>query len=183
MAKLAASPDRRAVTSLCHVLGRPRRRAIAISGLALGLASGAALKLLAGPHCWATGPLVVASGLTLVTAFSTLLRASEPWIASDAHRPADLAKILLLTGAQLLFAVCGATAAQFVLELAGRHAGALDGESMPRSISVCLGSAWLGRILSAKATGREAMLVGAMDGVGPDDPILIVDLVDDAGTA
>jgi hypothetical protein len=182
MAKLAARPDQRALSSLCHVLGRPRRRAVAISGLALGLASGAALKLLSGPHCWATGPLVVASGVAFVSAFSTLLRASEPWTASDDHRPADVAKILLLTGSQLLFALCGAAAAQLVLDLVDPSTGAVAG-SFARMVAACLVSAWLGRILAAQATGHEAVLAGAIDGVGPDDLILVVDLVHDAETA
>lgn len=183
MAKLAACPDQRAVSSLCHALGLPRRRAVAISGLALGLASGAAMRLLAGPHCWATGPLVVATGLTLVSAFSTLLRAAEPWTASDDHPPADVAKIMLLTGSQLLFALCGAAAAQLVLGLVEFSTGDLDMGSVPRMVAVCLASAWLGRLLSAKATGHEAVVVGAIDGVGPEDLILVVDLVHDVETA
>lgn len=183
MAKLAACPDQRAVSSLCHVLGRPRRRAIALTGLALGLASGAALRLLAGPHCWATGPLVVASGLTLVSAFSTLLHASEPWTASDDHRPADAGKILLLAGSQLLYAICGGAAAQLAFELVGTAAGDVDLRPVLWMLAAFLVSAWLGRLLGAVATGREALVVGAIDGFGSDDLVLVVDLVHDAETA
>lgn len=183
MAKLAACPDQRAVSSLCHVLGRPRRRAVAISGLALGLASGAALRLLAGPHCWATGPLVLASGLTLVSAFATLLHAAEPWTASGDPRPATMAKTLLLSGSQLLFALCGAAAAQFVFEIVVPPNGDVDPGTIARTLAAGLVSAWLGRHLAAKATSREAVVVGTIDDIGTENLVLVVDLVHDAETA
>lgn len=183
MAKFAACPDQRAVSSLCHVLGRTRRLAVAISGLALGLSSGAALRLLEGPHCWATGPLVLGAGLSLVSAFSTLLHAAEPWTASADQRPASTAKILLLAGSQMLFASCGAAAALVVFELVGLLAGLGDAWSLLWMLPACFAAASLGRRLSSMATGYEAVVVGAIDGVGSDDLVLVVDLVHDAETA
>lgn len=183
MAKFAACPDQRALSSLCHVLGRPKRRAIAISGLALGLASGSALRLLSGPHCWATGPLVIAGGLTLVSAIATLLHAAEPWTTDDDRRSSDAAKTLLLAGSQGLFVLCGAAGANFVFELVGVLLG---GSGMLPALclfSAALAAAWSGFRMAALATRREAGVVGAIQSVGLDDLVLVVDLVHDAEAA
>lgn len=155
MAKIAGCPHRAAALALCRHMGRLRIRAVGITGGTLGLAAGSTLRLLHGPHCWATGPLMIASAANLVAALATHLRAAEPWSTDERAHPHDGAKSLLLAGSQAAFALGGAAAAQFLFDLveALRDPGAARAAAV--AASACLGASFLGLYLSERAVGRE----------------------------
>lgn len=149
----------------CRQAGRTRIRAVATTGAAFGLAADATLRLLNGPHCRATGPLIVVSAVILVSALATLLRAAEPWMADGAFQPQDLPKMLHLAGSQASFALAGAAAAQLLFDLAGALQGVDGGRTSAAALAACLASSFLGVHLAERAVGREA---DASFGAGPD---------------
>lgn len=156
MAKNVGCPRRAALVASCREIGRTRIRAVATTGAAFGLAADSTLRLLTGPHCRATGPLIVASAVILVSALATLLRAAEPWMADGASPPQDLPKTLHLAGSQASFALAGAAAAQLLFDLAGALQGVDGGRASAAALAACLASSFLGLHLAERAVGREA---------------------------
>lgn len=129
---------------------------MATTGAAFGLAADATFRLLAGPHCRATGPLIVASAVILVSALATLLRAAEPWMADGPSQPHDLPKTLHLAGSQASFSMGGAAAAQLLFDLAGAFQGVDGGRTSAAALAACLASSFLGLHLAERAVDREA---------------------------
>lgn len=156
MAKIVGCPHRAALVANCRQVGRARIRAVATTGAAFGLASDATFRLLAGPHCRATGPLIVASAVILVSALATLLRAAEPWMTDGPSQPHDLPKTLHLAGSQASFAMGGAATAQLLFDLAGAFQGVDGGRTSAAALAACLASSFLGLHLAERAVDREA---------------------------
>lgn len=147
----------------CRQVGRVRIRAVATTGAAFGLAADSTLRLLTGPQCRATGPLIVASAVILVSALATLLRAAEPWMSDGPSHPQDLPKTLHLVGSQASFALGGAAAAQLLFDLAGAFQSVQGVQDSAAAIAACLASSFLGLHLAERAADREADILRSGD--------------------
>jgi hypothetical protein len=156
LAKFVGCPRRAALVATCRQVGRTRIRAVATTGAAFGLAAASTIRLLTGPHCRATGPLIVASAVILVSALATLLRTAEPWMADGSSQPQDLPMTLHLVGSQASFALGGAAAAQLLFDLAGAFQGVQGVHDSAADIAACLASSFLGLHLAERAADREA---------------------------